>query len=370
MDADAQRFLNHDATGGTALRRATWVNLNTHRTGSFRLVLCVADQLIPRCISNALCQTVVLDHPVDTQVLKNNNAELGHKAATQFMREVLAPIRNAFVDTPHNPLVILAFRRAFGFFCHTTLRPCKRLFVAAKEARIGDLFARGERGEVRQAHIDTDSRTTMLNGVWLPKIARHNEIPVISATREGQGFDRAFDGAVQHDSDVADVVEVHSIAGHLRAVANHKINGIEAISALEAWVACRFSTLDTAEKRLKGFVQAAQGLLATGEVGLSKVEVGDAINLQLCRLIAVAHAALVLFPCVFAFGKRTIVQMPMCIKHLNHRPRLLARWVQAVAERYTHNLAPCLLLLNVAADRRGCNRTCTATKIASAPQRR
>lgn len=331
-----QVFLNHGATGRTALRRATRINLTTHRTSIFRYVLCVRDQLTPCGIGNTFRQAMILDHPCDRQVLKDNYAKLGHNAAAQFVREVLAPIRDAFVNPAHNALVILAFRRAVGVLAHTPLGACKRLFIRTKEARICNALARREGRKLLQANINANGGAGMFGRVWLPKIARHDQIPVIRTAREGHGFDRPFNRAVHHDSDVPDVLEVHPILGQLGAVTKDKINGIEAISPLEARIPCCFPTLDTPEKGLEGFVQAPQGLLATGEIGLSKIRIGGAIHFQLCRLIAVAHASLFLFPCVFAFGKRTIVQMPMCIKHLQHRPRLLARGIQAVAKRFSH----------------------------------
>ncbi len=148
MDADAQILGNHGATGRTALRRATRINLKTHRTSIFRFVLCVADQLIPCGIRNAFRQAVILDHPRDRQVLKYDNAELGHQATAQLVREVLAPMRNSFVDAPHNALVILVFGSAFGVLTHPPLRPRKRLFIHAKEAWIGDGFTTRQSSEL------------------------------------------------------------------------------------------------------------------------------------------------------------------------------------------------------------------------------
>jgi hypothetical protein len=277
MHTHGQCFLNHDATGRTALRRATRINLHTRTTSIFRFVGRVGDQLIPCGIRNAFRQAVIHDHPRNTQVLKDNQPELGHKATTQFMREVLAPIRNAFVNAAHNPLVILAFGRAFRVLAHATLRPCKRLFIRAKEARIRNILARGEGSELLQANVNANSGTGMFGGLRITTIARHNQIPVISAAREGQGFDCAFNRTMQHDSHVPNVLKVHPITVEFGTIVHHKINGIEAIPPLEARVACRFPTLYAAEEGVKRLVQAPQGLLATGEVGLSKIRVGDAI---------------------------------------------------------------------------------------------
>lgn len=369
MYTHGQIFLNHGAPGGTALRRTAWINLHTDTTGSFRLVLCVGDPLIPSGVSNAFRQAVILDHPRNTQVLAYDHAKLSNQTAAEFVGEVLAAIGDAFVHPTHTARVILAFRRTARMVRRAALGACKCLFIRAKAARVGNTFARGKRRELFQTNINANDRTVVLDWCRIAKIARHDQIPVIGAAGKRQRFDRAVDWTMQQNPHGADVLEVHPIPVEVGAVVHHKINGIETISPLESWVACRCSTLDAPEERLKGLIQASQRLLATGEVGVRKIQIGNAIRLQLCRLIAVAHAALSLFPCIFAFGKRTIVQMPMGIKHLNHCPRLLTRWVQPVAERCSHTLAPCLLLFDVVTNRSGCNRPCAATKITSAPQR-
>lgn len=254
MYTHGQCFLNHSTTGRTALRCATRINLNTDSTSIFRFVLCVGDQLIPRGIRNTFCQAVILDHPRNTQVLKNNRAELRHKTTAEFMREVLAPIRNAFVNAAHNPLVVLAFGRAFGMFRHAALRLCKRLFIRAKEARVGHKLTRGQGSELFQPNVNANSRTVVVDWLRIAKIAGHDQIPVISAARERQRFDGAVDWAVQHDSHVPNVLEVHPITVDFGAVANHKINRIEAITPLEARVACRFPTVYAAKEGLKRLI--------------------------------------------------------------------------------------------------------------------
>ena len=62
--------------------------------------------------------------------------------------------------------------------------------------------------------------------------------------------------------------------------------------------------------------------------------------------------------------------MSVRVQHLNYRPRLLARWVQPVAKTAAHNLTPCLLLLNVAADCGICDCACGSHVIRPRPQRR
>jgi hypothetical protein len=369
MHTDRQVFLDHDATGRTPLRRAAWINLQTHRTGTFRLVLCVADQLIPSCVGNALCQRVILDHPVDTQVLKDDDAKLVDQTTAQLVRKVLPSIADPFVDTPNNTLAVLSFRRAFGFFRQTALCSSKGLLIGTKEARIGDLLTRRKGGKLFQSNINPDSGTGVGDRLGVSEIAGHEQIPVISAARERKGFDRSFDWTVQHDADLPNMLEVHVGPVDLASIAvGRKLHRVKALPAFEPWIPSFVASLYTAKEGLECFVQSAQGGLATRKVGLSKKRVSGAFNLQLCRLSAVAHSPLILFPGIAPFRKGTIVQMPMRIKHLAHRAFLLARGIEAVSKCFAHNLAPCLLLLDIAPDCRIADGSCGPNVVGPGPQ--
>ncbi len=143
-----QVFLGDPVTPATALRRTAGVNRDIRSTSICSFVARIGCELVPCGIRNAFRQAVILDHPRDRQVLKYDNAELGHQATAQLVREVLAPMRNSFVDAPHNALVILVFGRAFGVLTHPSLRPRKRLFIHAKEAWIGDGFTTRQGSEL------------------------------------------------------------------------------------------------------------------------------------------------------------------------------------------------------------------------------
>lgn len=337
MHAHAQRFVHYHATGGTPLRSATWINLNTDSTGSFRLVLGVRDQVTPGGIRNAFRQRGMLDHARDVQILKYNHPKLIDQTATEFVSKVRATVRNPLVYPAHNPLVILAFRRTLGVLAHASLRPCQRLLILTEKARVRDLLARGQGGKVGQPDVDAYSMASMWLLCRITKVARHDQIPVVGAPRKGQRFDRAVNRTVQHDSDIPDVLEVHTVAYDLAPVAvAWVLDCIKAIASLVPRVAGVVTSLDAAKERIKGFFEAAQRRLTTGEVRLRQVGIGRAIYLQLCRLIFVPDAPVFLLPGIFAFSKRSIVQVPMGIQHLEHRTRLLTRRVQAIAERRTH----------------------------------
>ena len=259
MHAHRQIVCDHGATGRAALRRPAWINLTTYSTSLSHFVLRVGDELIPVSIRKAFCQTVVLDHPGDAQVLKDDDAKLGGQSAAQFVGKVLASVGDLRVDTPHNPLLIGSFRCLFGVLAHSTLRNGKRLLILAKEAGIGDLLTGRERREHVQANIDPDRRAVMLGRRHVSQLTRYDQVPLLRTTREHQCLDRPVDWTMHDDPDLADVLEVDALPVNLAAIpVGGKLHRSKTIVSLEAWIARLFAPLQAPKEGLKRLVQAAQ----------------------------------------------------------------------------------------------------------------
>ncbi len=89
---------------------------------------------------------------------------------------------------------------------------------------------------------------------------------------EGDRLDRTLDGLMQLDLDVANVLKVDQRTVQLAAIAiGRKLDRIEAIPTLEAWVARRLTAFEAPEECLKGFVQIGVRWLATRKVGGSQI---------------------------------------------------------------------------------------------------
>jgi hypothetical protein len=143
---------------------------------------------------------------------------------------------------------------------------------------------------------------------------------------------------MQFDLDAANVLKVDQRIVQLAAITiGGKLDRIEAILSLEAWVARLLTALEAPEECLKGFVQPAQGGLATRKVGGSQIGVGGALILQMRRLVAIRDRFLPFLPGGLAFGKRPVVEMSMRIEHFGQRQFLLIGGIQAILEGFAHS---------------------------------
>jgi hypothetical protein len=143
---------------------------------------------------------------------------------------------------------------------------------------------------------------------------------------------------MQFDLDVANVLKVNQRAVQLAAIAiGGKLDRIEAILSLEAWLARRHPCLDPTKERLEGLVQPAQGGLATGEVHARQEGIGSALVLQMRRLVAIRDRFPPFLPGGLALGKRPVVEMSVRIEHFGQRLFLFIGGIQAVLEGFAHS---------------------------------
>src|SRR5262245_30075431 len=156
MHTVAQGFLDHRSTAATALRCSAWVNLDIHSTSIFHFVARIGGELSPRCIRNAFRHAVVPDHPRDAQVLKHDNAEAIDQLSALLMSKVLAPTSYPFVDTSNNPAPSCPFQTALLLLGQAALCSFQVTLITPKETRVGDRFARRERGELLKTDIHAD----------------------------------------------------------------------------------------------------------------------------------------------------------------------------------------------------------------------
>jgi hypothetical protein len=107
----------------------------------------------------------------------------------------------------------------------------------------------------------------------------------------------------------------------------------------EAGIPGCFTLLDASEEVLEGAFQAPQRGLATRNVGCRTRCVGCSVPFQLGRLVLIVDAAPFLFPGVFALRQGTIVEVAVCIQHLEECSSLLTRRLEAIALGAAHSFS-------------------------------
>ncbi len=133
MHTNGQRLLHQSSAARTHPGCVAWINQYHHTTSIFSFVRGVGDQLIPGCIRNAFCQTMILKHVLDPQIFKSHKAKAIHQFTAFLVSKVPAPIGNALMDILYGPTALCPVRSSF--FCPRkfALRFGKFLFIPAKE---------------------------------------------------------------------------------------------------------------------------------------------------------------------------------------------------------------------------------------------
>src|SRR6202142_4284378 len=201
MHTNGQRLLNQSSATRTHLGCVVWINQYNHTTSIFSFVHGVCYQLIPGCIRNAFCQTVILKHVLDPQIFKSHKAKAVHQFTAFLVSKVLAPIRNALMDMLYCRTALRPVRSSFFCLRKFALRFGKFLFIPAKEPWIMNVFSVGKRSKILQTHIYPYCQ--FIERQWFGfDFAREASIPVSnSILLNSERLDSALDRPMQDNSD-------------------------------------------------------------------------------------------------------------------------------------------------------------------------
>lgn len=248
MDALRQIFNDYRSARGAALTCPAWVNCSHLSTGTFSLVGCELNQLIPRCILNALTQTMIANHPFDIQIFKGNYSEHGNKCMAQLVSKAAATVSDALMDTP----------RRFALLA--SLRFRKSLFIRAKEAWISYLLARRKRCKRVQANVYTNG--SLIRGKRLRfNFNREAREPLACRrARDGKRLNLTFNRAMQLDSHISDFREAQ-LAIVQSETGLSICEGIVSFVRAETRKARLLLCLDTPKEAVKRFLYALQDIL-------------------------------------------------------------------------------------------------------------
>ena len=217
VDTDAQIFFDQRPTTGASLTGVPGVDLHHATTSTFRLVRRVVDQLTPSSIGYALGETVVLEHPVNIQVLKRNDAKLVDQPPTEFVGKISAAVGDALVYLGDHAPPPGSFGRSLLGFAQLPLGFRQSLLILAEETRIRDMLARTEGGERVKPYVNT-------NGLWFIgqrlgfNFTSEAGVPVASSsTANGERLDLALDRTVENNLHIANLGQAQAAVFQLEA---------------------------------------------------------------------------------------------------------------------------------------------------------
>ena len=339
MHTCRQVFRNDFAAVGALLRRSTRVNQHALATSLLSFVAGVLYQLVPRGVADALVQraVAVFLHVADVKVLEHDDLKFVHQPPAQLMSKVLTAVGDALVDVLNDALMLPVFRRAFVAPREAALRLRQRPLVLPEEARVGDLLASRERGKVGQAEVDAHDMRRRRQRIKLD-FDRETGVPVTERVLlDGQRLNLALEGAVQHDSHIADLRQIQAVAVKTKAVLRVG-EGFVPARTLEAGVAGFLACFYAAKERLEGQINAGADFLQALREGIVEKRMILLPSGQHLDRVVAADAFLPLLPRLLAGFQHFVVDPTAGIQRPPHGGALRCCGEKAVLVGQSHTL--------------------------------
>jgi hypothetical protein len=200
-----QIFFDNRATTGTSLSSVFGVNPYDTSASVRRFARGVLYKSPPGYIRDALVNSsiAVCLHPVNIQLLKHNQAVAIDQLPAFLMSEVITPVFDASVNVVKSFNGPMPLRTSLSQLARFTLDALQVLFVSLHPTLAFNCFTIRERGESGQTQVNPDHFRTNGQRLWF-NFARKAGVPVTQRIAlNSKGFNLAFDGPMQHDSNVA-----------------------------------------------------------------------------------------------------------------------------------------------------------------------
>ncbi len=309
MHPDGQRLLDQSST----TRRAhpgcvAWINRYDTTTSVLSFVRGVRDQLLPGCIRDALCQTMVLKHVPDSQVFKRDHAETVDQFTTNLMGKVFAPVGNALVDMLNRLAPFGPFGRSFFSPREKALHLRQSLLSMTKEAGIINLHPIGERGKTFKSYIHPDCQAIVGQGLGI-HFTGEAGIPVAHRIPlNGECLDPALDGTMQDDPHCPNFGNEQLLARREQfkprlLEGEARVPTVSPKARVARLFACLHSTKESLESQIHSLLNILQDLrMDTHQFGMISFPKSESFICVVQR-----KGFLFLLPGVFARGQRLVV---------------------------------------------------------------
>lgn len=115
MDFSIAQRNSHPFTAAVCgVARVAWIDFYLNASGACSLVRAELYGLTPRGITDAFGKAVILEHPANVQLLKDDDAEFINKVAAQLMSKVPALVSDSLMHARGYLAPLASFWRAFG----------------------------------------------------------------------------------------------------------------------------------------------------------------------------------------------------------------------------------------------------------------
>ena len=321
VDTLRESFINQHSAPAAHFGCVARVNLY-HSTPSFyRFSRCELYQLVPSYIRNAFSQAMVLNHPLDVQVLKSDKAIVIDQFPAFFMSKVPPLVGDPVMNVSDNLFGLTSFRRSTYLLAQFTLRFSQRLFLLAKKAGISNSPAMREGQKRSQSAVNPYCQPANRQGLWRGFTTETSEPVTDRIALNGQGFDSTFDGPMQLNPDISYFGDGQPITQlKTRLLEGETIISTKPLKAGKAILTTRgplaLSGLNPAKERFVGQINPLLNILQNLRMDVSQFWIGrfpagqDLVGIVQCQ------ALLLLLPRLLTQTKRRIVDLPTHFKGL------------------------------------------------------
>jgi hypothetical protein len=217
----------------------------------------------PSYVGDGLCERGILDHPFDVQVFHGDCVKLTDQFRRRFVVKMFA--RSGYFQVCQRDFLFgfLAVTRSAFFLAQASLLLRQVLRRVTNEARVFDLLAIRQRGEVSQANINADALTGGGQGFRLRQFTDQQGKPAICAPGNSQLHTSPFHRAAQSHAAEANTGNGQLVAferaGSLRLIRlTERVVTITPLEAREAGFAITFFA--SFEKGFECFINAVKAI--------------------------------------------------------------------------------------------------------------
>lgn len=333
-----ERLAHFAAAPIAFLACAFGINFHEANSAAFGLASQRQQKAGPSGICYRPAQPAVPEHPPDVQAFGRDEAVTTDQTKGNPMMMLAAQVADAGVNPLQTANGLVAVLAALFLAADSTAGNPQlgQRVLEVSRVRFPDAVRRGK--ERFQSHVDADSRLAVVRNGNVPQLTREGDVPLARLALERHGLDRAFHRAMQLDANRADMLDVQARPMQTDAVAvGGKLDAVETVLSLEAWVAGFAPGSATAEERLKGAVQTAHRRLCRREVQPREEGVNGTLVLEPRGLLRVLNRSPLGFVCRFALFETSIVQTPVRLKGDAKLTLLIGVRPQPVAKGASHN---------------------------------
>lgn len=338
VDSAGQRHLLPMSTVATVLRGVCGIDSHDPSTGPFCLVGEKLRELRPSRILDTFCQAVVVNHPVDLEVLDGNYPEAVDDPSALLMSKVAPAVGDSLMDPRDNLPGLLPLWSPVLGFRELPLLPGQVLLVLAEELGSRDGFSGREGGEGEKAYINAYGFIGSRQRDSFRFTGETDEPFAGGSTPNGAGLGRAFQRPMKDDSELADLGELQSVAFEFPAnIGLRESEAVVALKAPEARVSRLFSSLYSSKEGFKGQVNTHSHVLKNLGMDNRKrrpllFQFWEGVSLGI-----VVERFLSFFPSCLSLLQEVIVEPTALVQGALKLSGLFFGWPDPELERFKHD---------------------------------